>query len=255
MLTEQDQKITFIFAGLFTTEERWIHPQRTERDFEFIYVVDGEVSLEEAGEEIHLTKGNLCLLRPFLCHKGSRESTGHTSFYWVHFLSEGQLKAFPRVIENFSQPYLLKELLHYNNLPNCPDYVKQSVLLHLLCSAVFSTGETESRLAKEVYEWTRINASGSLTVEEIAKQFGYHPEHLSRLIRQEYGTGLKRLIDRFLIAKLKEQLCHTNLFVKEIADQLGFRSSSACIKFFQYHEGMSPNHYRNLFPNIHMNKK
>lgn len=255
MLTKEDQAVTFVYAGLFKTEDEWIHPKRTEQTFELIYVVDGDIFMEEEGNQLHLTKGDLCLLRPHLCHQGTRVSAGHTSFYWVHFFSEGTLSAYPRIIKEFSQSYLFKELLHYNNLPNCPEFVKQSVLLHLLCSSVFSAGETRLRLATDVYEWTRINANGSLTVEEIAHQFDYHPEHLSRIIRQEYGIGLKGLLDRFLLAKLKEQLCQTNLFIKEISGQLGFRDASACIKFFQYHEGISPNRYRNLYSHVHMNKK
>lgn len=255
MLTKEDQILSFVYMGLFNTQQPWIHPKRTERDFELIYVVDGQVHMKEEERVLHLKKGDLCLLRPFLSHEGISQSTGHTSFFWVHFLSEGELKGVPGVMERFGQPSLFKELLHYSNLPNCPDYVVNAVLLHLLCSAVFSEGETESRLAKEVYEWTRVHADGSLTVEQVAKTFGYHPEHLSRLIRRQYGTGLKGLIDRFVLLKLKDRLCHTNDFVKEIAGQCGFRDASACIKFFQYHEGLSPNRYRNLYSNTHMNKE
>lgn len=255
MLTKQDQILSFEYMGLFTTQAHWIHPKRTERTFELIYVVDGEVHMEEEGKEFHLKKGALCLLRPFLCHQGILESTGHTSFFWVHFLSEGDLEFVPTVMERFCQPGLFKELLHYSNLPNCPGYVVNAILLHLLCSAVICEDETESRLVKEVCEWTRIHANGNLTVKQVAKRFGYHPEHLSRLVRQQYGIGLKGLIDRYVMLQLKERLCHTNDFVKEIASQCGFRDASACIKFFQYHEGISPNQYRNLYFNTHMNKE
>lgn len=255
MLTKEDRNVTFEFMGLFQTEEEWIHPKRTEQTFELIYVTEGDVFLEEEGTPIHLSKGDLYLLRPHLCHQGTKPSLGQTSFYWIHFLSEGDLPHYPQYIKNFSQSYLFKELLHYNNLPNCPDYVKDSILLHLLCAGVLSKIETKSKLANDVYEWTRINASGTLTVSEVATHFKYNPEYLSKMIRQEYGMGLKTLIDRFLLAKLKEQLCQTNLFIKEISGQLGFRDTFSCIKFFQYHEGISPNRYRNLYSHVHMNKK
>lgn len=255
MLTKQDQNVTFVFSGLFKTKESWIHPKRTEQTFELIYVTEGEIFIEENGKPFHLSKGDLCLLRPNRCHYGTKESHGSTSFYWVHFFSEGEMTAYPGIIRQFPQAYLFKELLHYSSLPECPPFVKNSVLLHLLCTGIFLAESPKSRLATEVYEWTRINAGGHLTVEDVARQFDYHPEHLSRMIRKEYGLGLKGLIDRFLLTKIKELLCNTNLFIKEIASQTGFSDSSACIKFFRYHEGISPNQYRNLYSSVHMNKK
>ena len=53
----------------------------------------------------------------------------------------------------------------------------------------------------------------------------------------------------------KDLLLTTRLSVKEIAARLGFGSENLFIKFFKYHEDISPAKFRNKYYNTHMNNK
>ena len=53
--------VTYIYGGLFATEEEWRHPARTIDSYELLYVVAGEVFLEEEGERFHLKEGDVYL--------------------------------------------------------------------------------------------------------------------------------------------------------------------------------------------------
>ena len=109
--------------------------------------------------------------------------------------------------------------------------------------------------AEQLYEWTRINVTASTTVTQIAAQFGYSADHISRICKRSFGMGVRALIDRFLLARAKDLLCNTEIYVKEIAATLAFKSDKAFVAFFKYHESCSPNAFRDRFGKTHMNSK
>lgn len=251
-------KLSFRAAGLFSTDEEWIHPERVESTYEIIYVTRGEVYMKEGEKDIYIKEGQLALLEPHVCHKGTRV-TKNVSFYWVHFkILDGELPFEKRFFERIENQGLFKELLHWNNLPNSPEYLVSATLLHIISGLCWlSEGDNYryDKQAEALKEWIRINADAALTVEDVAKHFGYTPDHVSRICRNNHGMGAKKLIDRFIIIRAKELLCNTEKYVKEIAGELGFSDSRAFIGYFKYHEGCSPSEYRKRFPMTHMNNK
>ena len=73
--------VSYLYSGLFETQEEWSHPHRVIDSYEILYVVAGEVYLEEEGERFSLKAGDVYLLRPDCRHGGYRISRGKTSFY------------------------------------------------------------------------------------------------------------------------------------------------------------------------------
>ena len=254
MIQINDTKIEFNYMGLFTTNEKWIHPEACESTFEIIYVTEGEIHLQEQERKYELEKGDMIILRPGAVHKGCEYSFGKTSFYWIHFKMNKESETV--IKRGFSEVAIIKELMHYSHRPDCAQYVKDSVLMHLLSViSVEIENEKKSALAADVFEWTRINAASQLTVKTIAEHFGYNSEYISRIIKKQYGTTLKNLIDRFIIEKAKNYLNNTKYSVKEISNILGFSTPNTFVNFYKYHEKLSPSKYRNLYSYTHMNKK
>lgn len=254
----QNPNLEFHYAGLFSTEGRWIHPERTESTWEIVYVTRGEVYMEEAGREIHALRGQVFLLEPGLMHKGTRHTEG-TSFYWVHFrLLRGELPFDARMFDRFEDGYLFRELLHYNGLPDRPTELIGAILVHILCELERASKQTTAHfdaMTEKIYEWIRINADASLSVGDVAAQFGYSVDHLSRICKKHLGISAKSLIDRFLLARAKDLLCNTDAYVKEIAGDLRFRDDKSFIAYFTYHEGHSPSEFRRRFSKLHMNNR
>ncbi len=256
MIKNGDTKIEFYTMGLFTTDDEWIHPERTEVTYEVIFVTEGDVYLEDNGVEHHLKKGNLIVLRPGVMHRGYKISTGKTSFYWLHFYCENL--ELPYILERFSNSYLFRELIHYCNLPDSQQFVIDSILSHLIAQIQIDSSEIQrgdSKLILEIIEWIRINADATLTVAKTAKHFGYNPEYLTRLFKKSYSVGIKKLIDDYIIKRAKEYLANTNYSVKEIAVILKFSNANLFTNFFKYHEHTVPLKYRNTYLQTHMNNK
>lgn len=258
MLDMEGSKLEFVNMGLFVTDEVWLHPERRESTYELVHVVSGTVYLEDGGERHVLQEGSVRLLYPRQMHRGWRESTGRTSFYWAHFTLDGALPDVPVQLARFPHASLFRELLHYSTLPGHPPLLPDAILAHILMEMAAEAAEqagAPSRVAGEVYEWVRINVSAKLTVAATALRFGYHPEHLSRIVRRRYGVGLKALIDDFLIRRAKELLCNTSESVKQIAARLAFDDQNAFIHFYKYHEHTTPARYRNAYHSTHMNRQ
>lgn len=267
MFTYCGREYTVDGMGLFTTDEEWIHPEKCEITYEIIFVTEGNVTLCEAkksGEsdfsdatEYILAKGDAVVLYPGVFHKGIRVSAPPTSFYWLHFFAaEDERERLPKVVRDYGNSALFRELLHLKNMPAPNADLINAVFLHILADlSDKSNKESGNALAEKVYEWIRINADARLTVEKTAAHFGYNSEYLSRLMSDFCGAGAKKLIDRFTLSKANELLGNTHLYVKEIAERLGFPDASAFVNYYRYHEKRTPGGYRNLYTKTHMNKR
>ena len=258
MLSFDNNYIKFNGMGLFSTNSNWIHPSITEVTYEIIYVVSGTVYLEENGVSYELKTGDMIILKPDVNHKGYKDSTGKTSFYWVHFFAKDleSLTNGKWLFSGVNQDYIFKEMLHFSRKENSSPVMPELLLTQFLINNVQDTSDEKSRkLVKDIFEWTRINASPSLKATDIAKNFCYSVDHLSRLIKKEYGKNLKQLITDLIVEKAKSLLLNTNWSVKEIGASLEFGDFNKFLKFFKYHTGKAPSEYRNSYSITHMNKK
>lgn len=258
MNTIINANISFCYAGLFISDKEWIHPDRVEKTYEIIYVTRGEVFMNDGGKEYKITKGQALLLYPQTRHYGSKNTSG-VSFYWIHFFNSGNVALPERgLYENIENSAIFKELLHFANLPQKPEYAINAVLCHILALMQYERerdANAPERIAEEIYEWARINASATLTAERTAAHFGFCADHLARILKKNFGIGTKELINRFVVAKAKELLCNTGKYIKEIATELEFTSDKAFILFFKYHEDVYPSQFREKFRKVHMNNK
>ena len=258
-------RVNFDYAGLFVTDDEWIHPTRTEVTWELVCVTEGRVCLREGERHLQLEKGDVILLEPGREHAGTEPSFGRTSFFWVHFRCEDvdALGMDRRVIRGFSGGSLFRRLLHVANTGGYPEYAADAVLLSLMAELALAgreQAEPESagaavKAAKEAAEWIRINSDRGLTVAGTAERFGYNGEYLSKVFRSVFGRSLKQYICETRMGHACDLLCGTSLSVGEIAAQLSFENENRFIKFFKYHRGCSPTEFRSSSFNIHMNRK
>jgi len=109
-----------------------------------------------------------------------------------------------------------------------------------------SLGGELSVLCEKVLEYIHENYSqSSLTNSTVASYFGYHPYHLSRMIKQETGKTLHQYITYYRIQVAKNYLITTNYDMEQIAWLSGFCSSAYFIKTFREQTGITPKKYRN----------
>ena len=74
------------------------------------------------------------------------------------------------------------------------------------------------KLARDIFEWIRINASAKLSVTDVANFFNFTPEYMTRLTKKYFDTSLKSLICNFIVSQAKNLLLNSNYSIKEIAE-------------------------------------
>ena len=260
MIQAQAPSLSYTACGLFRTDEPWIHPSRVESTYEIICVSEGAVCLREGERVYHLGPGDLVILLPGVRHEGCEGSRGRTGFYWVHF-SAPSLEAFgvaERVTPAFPNLAIFRQLLHVANTPEYPAYAPAALITVLLAEIAAIQAQMalqDCQVARDAAEYIRINARRRLTAGAVARQYGYSGEHLTRLFRRAYGTGLKAYICEARMKAARELMANSPFTVKEVAQMLDFDDENQFIQFFKYHQHQTPTKFRNALYNTHLNNR
>lgn len=254
------ENVTYEMAGLFYSRGEWIHPKRTISTYECILMLDGTAYIEENGKKYALQSGDLLLLEPDKPHSGYMPSSGKVSFLWAHFsglYGATKLPKYTRPLCFDRLILLFRQLLHY---ANSPDYDKEAA--DLVMRLILTELEAEAKKKKEkstslyagICEWCRTNSDRKITTADVAQHFGYNKDYLNRMFTKYGGCGLKEYISARRIEHIRSMLL-SDITLKEIARRTGFDDYKDLLKFFRYHEGLTPTQFRNLYYNTHTNNK
>lgn len=258
MLTLDDgHTFGYEMIGEFHSDGEWIHPARTINSYELIYVLRGTVAITEGGTPYELGENQMLLLRPGVLHAGTYPTQEPVAFYWFHFRTDLAVELVPNAgADPYDIKALLKRLLHIANTPLYPAAAADAaglLILQELLHRNAAGAAAGSALANRIAEYVRIHADRPLTVAGVAQEFGYNPDHVGKLFRASFRVGLKEHIDQQRLRLARDLLLTTGLSVKEIAVRLGWRSENHFVKFFVYHEEISPARFRNRWRGTHWN--
>lgn len=251
------ESVSYCGAGKFVSHGEWIHPDRIINSHEIIFVINGNVYINEGGVEYHLKKNDLLLLDPGVRHFGFKHST-NTSFFWLHFAESPRIP-FELKYQNINEAYnlslLFKQLMHYRAGERGDerlDYLTRLILLEC-----FSTSKKEdhaNRIISEIAAWISANRDTPLKVSLVSKHFGYNADYLCRIFKAHFGKSLKEYLDEIKIDHVKQVLLTSNMSLKEVAYNTGFGDYKYFLKFFKYHEGITPTQFLKSYPKTHINK-
>ena len=252
MVTVNNISINYSHMGLFDSDHDWIHPTVTVNSFEVIYVIEGEVHIREGEQHYHLHKGDMLLLEQGVEHGGTQVSHGRTCFYWLHYTcSDPAALAFPKlsVPDPMATLRTLRELIHLQQaFPALCELALARFLLE--CGRETEYGD---KLAYEIAAYIRANARTALTVTDLAEHFGYSADHLSRVMKREFGYDAKTAIVKSRLEYAESCLLNSAYSIKEIAARCGFDDENAFVKFYKYHTGKTPTMFRNQYFHTNIN--
>ena len=104
-------------------------------------------------------------------------------------------------------------------------------------------GKNGSRIEK-VVKYIQEHFSEDITLNDIAENVYLSPVYVSRLIKEQTGKNFVTLMMEFRIERAVNLLQHTELYVYEIAEQVGYDNLKYFYKVFRKVTGKSPNDYR-----------
>ena len=253
------ENVKYIHGGKFVARGVWKHPERVIDSYELIIATKGNFYIVSGDTEYIMSPGDVLRLDCGVKHYGSRPSTGDVSFYWVHFVgaTEDELPPLYFHPESIAQTELItRQLLHYANTEGYPREATEcllKVLLMELKAEHLKSGAGNHRLYSTVKEWVRVNCDLPIKVSDVASQFNYNEDYLNRVFRQFYPEGLKAYIDEMKMQKIKYDLINESMSLSQIATKYAFSDYKYFLKYFKYHEGVSPTKYRQIYYNVHTN--
>lgn len=251
------ESVTYCGAGKFVSHGEWIHPDRIITSYELIFVLNGTVYINEDDVQYQLKKNDLLLLEPTLRHYGYEKSS-NTSFFWVHFTGLPEINSklkYQTLVNTYNLSLLFKQLLHYrseNQMAESLDYLTRLILIEAFS---LKKEEDTNKIVSEVVAWITANRDIILKVEQVSEHFGYNADYISRLFKANYGKSLKEYINDIKISYIKQLLLTSDLSLTAIACNAGFDDYKYFLKFFKYHEGVTPTQFLKSYSKTHINKK
>ena len=110
-------------------------------------------------------------------------------------------------------------------------------------------------MASQITEYIRNNIKRGITVSDIARHFGYNADYIGKYFKKSNGIGLKEYLAVQRMKLAKDFLLTTDMSVKQISSELGYNEENLFIKFFTYHEKISPAAFKAKYCNTHINNK
>lgn len=209
------------------TKFDWLH---------FRYVGEFEYT-----NEIHLVKEQ----RKFLNVYTDRKNTLTLPLYKkLTPLESSEFKSiFSKLISSNIDKYLQKEMQ------------KQALLSPLECQEMFfrilsyiqvfrPQNNSSELLGANIMEYILQNYHTQIDLKSIADYFNFHPAHIIRCLKKEYGITPNKAIIQIRIDNAKKLLITSDLSINKISETVGFSSASYFNKVFRESTGITPREFR-----------
>lgn len=129
------------------------------------------------------------------------------------------------------------------------DFALESLLAEMLSLAARSS-QRESRQAppwlSRILDKVKSEHCRRLTLDELAREAGVHPVHLSRVFRRCVGKGISEYVHRLRARTACERMLSSNASLAQISFDAGFADQSHYIRSFRSITGMTPAAFRSF---------
>lgn len=130
------------------------------------------------------------------------------------------------------------------------DLAIESLLAEILSFAARSA-ERESRRAPawlpRILDKLQTEHCRRLTLDELGREAGVHPVHLSRVFRRWVGEGIGERVHRLRVRTACERLLSPHVSLSELSFGTGFADQSHFTRAFRRITGMTPAAFRSAF--------
>ena len=272
MITELNPEVRFFGAvkvGLANTHDC------VGRENRIFYFTSGEATLVIAGKPYPVSRNTLAYVPSYTAYRFEFERDADVSLVCINFdiaargvgeehtkpielsLWDGDRSDGEELADEFAHPIVItsaetvqKDInklagILFAKEPYYSDFASLYMKKIILFAISRSDSDLSSQPAAKIIEYVRENYRYQLKNSELARRFGYHPNHLNRVVKEHTGMTLKSYIISCRIAAAKEQLATTDDPITTISENLGFSSPSYFAEIFSRSESMSPREYRN----------
>ncbi len=143
------------------------------------------------------------------------------------------------------------------------EILSSKLLVDLLTDVVLkrldeASGETRNYVPAyidSVRSWLEMNYAEEVTLDRVAHQYAVSKYHLARQFKRFTGFTVHHYLLDIRMKAAMELLKYEDLPIHEVAEHVGFESTSYFIHTFQKHVGTTPLQYRRAWTNSEMSPR
>ncbi len=259
-----DTKFSVVTAGIGMVSDH-VHIRRTMSNCELFIVIEGELYIDQDGNEYRLRAGDYLLTEIGKQFGGYDRST--CKFLWTHFVYDGACFADePRGEFSFPQNgHLDRYDLIMVEQTLIVDYMLfdwKNPVANAMCAALLrdlalmvmpqKPEQDNDHRFQTILEYFRYHpyCNDFDDVKSMAEYFGYSEKYLFELFKRHMAQSPHRYMTVQKIQRAKEMLATSDLTVKGIATTLHY-DYYYFMRLFRRETGMSPTQYRKtVVPNL-----
>ena len=250
MLTFDEYKIKNFWLRLIRLTDGYNDKEHSHSFFELHYVTKGYFTLIINGKTYKVVEDEYILISPSVRHKIIMQSEDFHKLVWGFEIEKGEVTSDPYCIKKKGTPIQKTciEQLFDNEFEEYGD-VSVKLLLGMLISRclefktkaekIFDEG---SEVFERVERFIADNINMSMTVEDIAQNFGVSTRHLSRLCEKFTSMPIGKYLRNQKVNKACALLSRCS--VKETAEILGYSDEFSFSKSFRAVTGKNPSLWR-----------
>lgn len=248
-------------GGHFYCDSQYVTNRKDYNAMLLVYTLKGIGHLKYLGQSYDLTEGQAFLIDCSEEHYYASDKKELWEFNWIHF-NGSQSKNYVEQILKISKPvFELKEksniLINMQKIHELLlqrdarlDIIASSLVVESLTELMllsFHGNIEEVCLPETVSTCMHIieyNYTQDINLTMLSKEVCISKYHLARLFKKYTGYGLYEYLINYRLSQAKSLLNTTYLPVGEIAQKVGFESTSQFIKIFKKNENTTPLQFR-----------
>ena len=229
------------------------HVANIHRDFELIYVIDGEFSVTVSGEKLAASSGDLILVTQNEVHDFSPVENSRA---YVAVFSEDYVRDFAKDMRTRSvithrldicsadRDFLLRNMINAK-----PDRLTLTACLSFICARFFEAstesgrpqGKRSENILHATLDYIGEHYTENLRLADMARALGYEEHYLSRIINSLFHKSFTSLVNEYRIYHARQRLAENNdLCLAELAFECGFGSLRNFNRAYRAVVGRSP---------------
>ena len=182
-------------------------------------------------------------------------------YYWIGYLGTSSAQYTAHLISSCKDKYVLRdvEVSEYTALikegaallgVSNTNFLRANSILYQILARLAEAVNTPDRkplsmhLAEEIRYYLEMKYYEPIKMQQVADRFGIHPNHLTRLFRQQYQVTPKQFVTTLKMQKAMQLLETSDTPISLIAAALGYDDQLAFSRAFHQFAKVSPSVYR-----------
>lgn len=237
-------------------------PMHWHERLEIIVVNEGKLCLNIGKDVIVFGAGEMAVIAPRYPHKGYTEEKDTRydvlmfdvrSFYnetdickeYLAVLLDGGVR-FKRVIQEKNVIECFENIVEHSEEKSMWIIAEIYKLIYLLLEygiEKLNVQNIRDKATEKMIKYIEEHFREEMTVESLAKQFGYSKEHFCRKFKEATGLAPMKYLGIYRIEMAEKLLKYSKYSVSEAAEQCGFYDANYFTRRFKAHFGMAPTKY------------